>query len=89
MIICAMIFTIEVELLLPIWRSKKIDMIPYCLTFFIGLFVSPEMGMIIGTLSHLCILMYTSGTPKVSLSNAQVSVEISQNSILYVVLSFS
>lgn len=71
MIICAMIFTIEVEILLPIWRSKKADMVPYTLTFFIGLFVSPEMGMIIGTCSHLCILMYTSGTPKVSISKAQ------------------
>merc|ERR1719361_834836 len=71
MIISAMIFTIEVEVLLPIWRSKKIDMVPYTLTFFIGLFVSPEMGMIIGTCSHLCILMYTSGTPKVSISKAQ------------------
>jgi len=67
-IICAMIFTIEVEVLLPIWRSKKIDMIPFTLTFLIGLFVSPEMGMIVGSCSHLCILIYTSGTPKVSIS---------------------
>ena len=73
-IICAMIFTIEVEVLLPIWRSKKIDMIPFTLTFLIGLFVSPEMGMIVGSCSHLCILIYTSGTPKVSISKRKVSI---------------
>ena len=73
-IICAMIFTIEVEVLLPIWRSKKIDMIPFTLTFLIGLFVSPEMGMIVGSCSHLCILIYTSGTPKVSISKGKVSI---------------
>ena len=71
-IICAMIFTIEVEVLLPIWRSKKIDMVPYTLTFLIGLFVSPSMGLIVGSCSHLAILMYTSGTPKVSISKAKV-----------------
>ena len=75
-IICAMIFTIEVEVLLPIWRSKKIDMIPFTLTFLIGLFVSPEMGMIVGSCSHLCILIYTSGTPKVSISKRKVSTNI-------------
>ena len=72
-IICAMIFEIDVEVLLPIWRSKKIDMVPYTLTFFIGLFVNPETGLIIGTCSHLCILVYTSGTPNNSISKEQAS----------------
>merc|ERR1719361_961427 len=66
-IISAMIFTIEVEILLPIWKSKKLDIIPYVLTLLIGLFVKPEMGMIIGTVSHLCILLYSSGNPKLSI----------------------
>merc|ERR1719273_2284473 len=67
-----MIFKIEVEMIIPIWKSKKIDMIPYTLTFFIGLFANPEMGLIIGSCIHLCILIYSSGTPKVNISKGQV-----------------
>jgi len=51
------------------------DIVPYALTLLIGLFVSPEMGMIVGTLSHLCILLYSSGNPKVSIRR-----ETNQNS---------
>ena len=48
------------------------DIVPYALTLLIGLFVSPEMGMIVGTLSHLCILLYSSGNPKVSIRRESV-----------------
>ena len=48
------------------------DIVPYALTLLIGLFVSPEMGMIVGTLSHLCILLYSSGNPKVSIRRETV-----------------
>lgn len=71
-IIAAMIFTIEVEILLPIWRSKKMDMGPYFLTLLVGLFVSPEMGMIVGVLAHICILLYNVGSPKIVIKRAQV-----------------
>ena len=49
------------------------DIVPYALTLLIGLFVSPEMGMIVGTLSHLCILLYSSGNPKVYITKEKVS----------------
>ena len=47
-------------------------MVPYALTFLIGLFVNPETGMIVGTCSHLCILVYTSGNPRMDITRAQV-----------------
>ena len=51
---------------------SELDIIPYVLTLLIGLFVKPEMGMIIGTVSHLCILLYSSGNPKVSIKKETV-----------------
>ena len=66
-IISSVVLTIDVEILLPIWRSKKIDIIPYLITFLVGIFVSVEMGMIVGTSTHLLILLYSSSQPKVAI----------------------
>ena len=55
---------------------SELDIIPYVLTLLIGLFVKPEMGMIIGTVSHLCILLYSSGNPKLSIKKETVSLHI-------------
>ena len=92
-IICAMIFTIDVEILLPIWKSKselvdvfgqvsfithnllaEVDLVPYTLTFLVSLGWRTDMGLIIGTVTHLCILIYSSGSPKVAITKSQVSI---------------
>ena len=59
-----------------IFLFSELDIIPYVLTLLIGLFVKPEMGMIIGTVSHLCILLYSSGNPKLSIKKETVSLHI-------------
>ena len=65
------------------------DIVPYALTLLIGLFVSPEMGMIVGTLSHLCILLYSSGNPKVSIRRETVRlITFTPKSIFYNVCFF-
>ena len=56
-----------------VFLFSELDIIPYVLTLLIGLFVKPEMGMIIGTVSHLCILLYSSGNPKLSIKKETVS----------------
>ena len=48
--------------------SLEIDLIPYSLTFFCGLFVSVEIGIIAGTIAHLLILVYFSSKPKVTIT---------------------
>jgi len=62
-IISSVVLTIDVEILLPIWKSKKIDIVPYLVTFVVGVFVKVELGMICGTLTHICILLYSSSQP--------------------------
>ncbi len=50
----------------------EVDLIPFSLTFFIGLFVSPEIGMIVGATTHTAILLYSSGTPRILITKAKV-----------------
>ena len=64
---------------------SELDIIPYVLTLLIGLFVKPEMGMIIGTVSHLCILLYSSGNPKLSIKKETVSL----HNIIFQLLFFT
>jgi sodium-independent sulfate anion transporter 11 len=71
-IISSVVLTIDVEILLPIWRSKKVDIIPYLLTLLVGIFVSVEIGMIVGTSVHLAILLYRSSHPEVWIKQKRV-----------------
>jgi hypothetical protein len=50
----------------------EIDLIPFSVTLGVGVFVSVEMGMIAGTLTHLAILLYTSNTPKINIQKIKV-----------------
>ena len=43
------------------------------MTLGVGVFVSVEMGMIAGTLTHLAILLYTSNTPKIVVQKIKVT----------------
>lgn len=56
----------------PFSLLTEMDLIPYCLTFFLGLFVSVEIGMIAGTLAHLAILVYFASRPKVVIQDQKV-----------------
>ena len=71
-IISSVVLTVDVEILLPLWRAKKLDLIPYTATLLIGIFGSVEIGMIIGTSIHLGILLYTSSLPKVIIQEKRV-----------------
>ena len=68
-----------------VFLFSELDIIPYVLTLLIGLFVKPEMGMIIGTVSHLCILLYSSGNPKLSIKKETVSL----HNIIFQLLFFA
>jgi len=62
-IIFAMFYTIDYNIGLTLWKAKKIDLIPYTLTFLLGLFVNVETGLIVGCLVHVGLLLYTTSTP--------------------------
>jgi len=62
-IIFAMFYTIDYNIGRALWKAKKVDLIPYTLTFLLGLFVNVETGLIIGCLVHVGLLLYSSSSP--------------------------
>ncbi|XP_076752208.1 sodium-independent sulfate anion transporter [Xylocopa sonorina] len=64
-IICAVIFMVEVKIILPIWRCSKRDLIPTLTTFFACLFAGVELGILIGVAIDLAILIYFNARPTI------------------------
>ena len=54
----------------------EIDYIPYTITFSLGLFVSVETGLIAGTITHLCMLMYRATVPDVKIELRKTNEDI-------------
>jgi len=48
-----------------LWKAKKLDLLPYTVTFLLGLFWSVEMGLIVGSLLHLSLLLYQQSKPSI------------------------
>jgi len=64
-IMTAVIFSVEYEVVLPIWSSKKIDLIPGFVCFFVGLFSELDYGIFAGMGLHIAIVLYQIARPKV------------------------
>ncbi|XP_043471039.1 sodium-independent sulfate anion transporter-like [Leptopilina heterotoma] len=62
-IICAVIFMVEIEMLKSIWRSSKRDVIPALVTFLSCLFAGVELGIMIGVIIDIAILIYFNARP--------------------------
>jgi len=65
-IMTAVIFSVEHHVIHPIWNSKRIDLIPGFVCFFVALFWSLDYCIFIGTAVHMGIVMYTVARPKVA-----------------------
>ncbi|XP_057380361.1 sodium-independent sulfate anion transporter-like [Daphnia carinata] len=70
-IICAVIFMVEVHMVKMVWRSKRIDIIPFGVTFVFCLFVGLEQGILIGTAVNLGMLLYTTARPRLRIHKHQ------------------
>jgi sodium-independent sulfate anion transporter 11 len=66
-IITAVIFSVEHALLRPLWRSKRVDMIPGFVCFLVGLFYELEMGIFSGTVVHLILVLYHIARPRTAI----------------------
>ncbi|KAF4519538.1 hypothetical protein B566_EDAN009441 [Ephemera danica] len=65
-IICAVIFMIEYEVVKPMWRSSKKDLVPTFATFAVCLCVGVEYGILAGVAINIVMLLYPSARPLVS-----------------------
>ncbi|XP_044731461.1 sodium-independent sulfate anion transporter-like [Chrysoperla carnea] len=64
-IIAAVVFMVEFHVVKPIWRSKKVDLIPAVATFLSCLFIRLELGIVIGITINVIFLLYASARPSV------------------------
>ncbi|CAL8103463.1 unnamed protein product [Orchesella dallaii] len=72
-ICCAVIFTVDFEIIYPMWKSKKMDLLPWFATFSISLLVGLEIGVLIGFLISVIFLLYYAARPGVTVKRGQTS----------------
>jgi len=70
-IVFSMFFTINYSMPRDLWKAKKVDLLPYTVTFLLGLFWSVEMGLIVGCLLHLALLLYQQSKPSIEVTEEE------------------
>ncbi|CAG9767314.1 unnamed protein product [Ceutorhynchus assimilis] len=70
-IICAVIFMVEVSITKTIWKINKLDMVPFVVTLISCLFVGIEIGILIGILMEVCKLLYFASRPKIIIKKVE------------------
>ncbi|XP_061387889.1 sodium-independent sulfate anion transporter [Musca vetustissima] len=72
-IISAMIFMVEYERIIEIWKSKKIDVIPLAVTSAVCLFWSLEYGMVCGIAVNAVFILYKSARPQIQIDLEKIN----------------
>ncbi|XP_022178519.1 sodium-independent sulfate anion transporter-like [Myzus persicae] len=70
-IIAAVVFMVELQVVKPMWRTKKIDLIPAFATFLCSLLIRLEVGIVVGIAINVIILLYTLARPSVHVEKQQ------------------
>ncbi|KAK9874718.1 hypothetical protein WA026_005535 [Henosepilachna vigintioctopunctata] len=71
LIISAIIFMMEYEVVIPIWRSSKGDFVTLSVTFFGCLLLEIQYGIVLGVLTNSVFLLLTSFRPIVTIDIKQ------------------
>lgn len=66
-IIAAVVPMVRFDDPITIWKSNKIDLIPYLATIFFCLLIGLEYGIVIGVIISVVILLYQMARPRVSI----------------------
>ncbi|KAF5289787.1 hypothetical protein FQA39_LY03704 [Lamprigera yunnana] len=81
-IICAVIFMIEYEIVKPMWKSNKKDVIPAFATFILCVIVGVEYGIVLGVAINMIFLLYPSARPTIQCKNS-----ISNDGVEYILIT--
>lgn len=74
-IVSAVIFMIEYEVVKPMWRSSRKDLICTFATFLACLLVGVEYGILLGVGINIVFLLYPSARPTVYVDKAKVKTD--------------
>uniref|UniRef100_A0A182JY12 STAS domain-containing protein n=1 Tax=Anopheles christyi TaxID=43041 RepID=A0A182JY12_9DIPT len=72
-VISAMLFMPDYEEIGNIWRTKKLDMIPFLATALACLFYELDYGILVGIGINCCILLYLISSPGLSAEEMQLA----------------
>ncbi|KAJ9600808.1 hypothetical protein L9F63_001020 [Diploptera punctata] len=75
-IICAVLFMVEVGMVKPIWKSNKRDLIPGFVTLIACLWIGVEIGIVIGVAIDIVFLLYFNARPGVEVERTHVIIGI-------------
>lgn len=76
-IICAVIFMIEYEVVKPMWRSSRKDLVAMTATFVLCLAIGVEYGILVGVAINIVFLLYPSARPSVHVEQSTTASGIS------------
>lgn len=65
-IISAILFMVEYDVIKPMWRAKKLDLIPGVGTFVLCLALPIELGILTGVVVNIIFILYHAARPKFS-----------------------
>ncbi|XP_008197201.2 sodium-independent sulfate anion transporter [Tribolium castaneum] len=82
-IISAVIFMIEYEVVKPMWRSSKKDLVATCATFVFCLAIGVEYGILVGVGINIIFLLYPSARPTVHVDK----VKTRNNALEYIMIT--
>lgn len=68
-IIAAVIFMVEVQVVIPMWKTKKSDLIPGMGTFVACLVLRLEIGILVGIGINILFILYHAARPKIAIEN--------------------
>jgi len=71
-IITAVIFSVEYEVVMPIWRSKRVDLIPAAVCFLVCLFYELTVGILAGVVVQLFFVLYHTARPRIDIQVKKV-----------------
>ncbi|EDV51508.1 sodium-independent sulfate anion transporter isoform X1 [Drosophila erecta] len=72
-IISAVIFMIEFEVIKPLWRCSRRELLPGAITFVMSLAVGVEIGLLLGVSTDVAFLVYRAARPVLSVSKLQTT----------------
>lgn len=71
-IISAVIFMIEYEVVKPLWRCNKRELLPGAVTFILSLIVGVEIGLLAGVLTDIAFVVQRTARPGLSINKTHV-----------------
>nr|CAD7202855.1 unnamed protein product [Timema douglasi] len=73
LIISAMFFMVEYEMVPKLWKTRKLDLIPFIATFFGCLFISLDYGIVVGILVNVSFILYKSARPNTHIKRLKIN----------------